>query len=529
MFQEKKIYHYRQIISLNDLNIKKGYFNKDLKQILRGSLLLLLVIIIEPGLAIGEGMPCTTFDLKDYSNELALITRVKNNLQKDLTYPLPKNNEVTKIELCQQGIRHYSEQQIEVMAFLASVYYEAADFEQAAVLLEEILLFAEETKKSNLIILAHNHLGHIASINNFRLSAYFHYQKLLELGEENKNTYSTIIAYLNLGAFDFNNGAYEEAEKKYLNSLRLLEKSPNSDIENWVIHRMGELKRAQNKDEEAIGYLKKAVKYWEDTDQFKGATFSYQQLGVIHTFKNPDLAEEYYFSALAAAKQSDYQYGEVEMLRNLGIFYLNFKKYQKSLTYFEKVIAFDTSRKQRPQIIDTHKLLAETYSGLGMLEKANESHEKYLMEQEKYSENFLASSVKSIKDVERLILQKKEYELLQKEKSYTKERLFYQKILTFFSLVALALAVSLALIFFRKNKRNRAQKERLVILNQQNIEQAEGLTKAKIITENQKKDLEVEIVKKAMILSQQGKLSNQLLLNWIIWKRIGIPCQYGRK
>ncbi len=450
--------------------------------------------------------PCQVFSNTDFSNHKKLADEVYNNTQKHFGIKLTLKEENLTVKICQNEIRNYSKEQIVLLIYFATVHYELTNFEKASILFEEVLLFSEQLDFWMGSAFAHDNLGAIANLNDLKMSSYFHFQKSLEIGEAYDQPYYKIIANLNLGVFNFSIGSYPEAEKYYKSCLDFLEKNPNDNIKHWAIHRMGELKRNDDQLEQAIILFNLANKYWKETENEKGICFTNLQLGLIYTEMDPPKALKYFNESLEKGALSEYTRCQKEVLMNLGYFYFSQNKFSQALNTFQMVLENSKKDESVPRRMNAYKAIAKIYSHQGKLSKSNESYEAYLKENQKYLGKISDSNNKSLEDVERLIMQKKEYDLLLQKERYTKESVYFQKKITFFSVLSTLLAGWLAISFFRKNKKNKEQKKVLHILNEKNKQQAEELTIAKAITENQKKDLEIQMVKKAIVLSQQGEM-----------------------
>lgn len=292
------------------------------------------------------------------------------------------------------------------------------------------------------------------------------YQKSLALAETLND--KTLIAY-NLNNFGMVNSHLENYEKAidYYSRASLIMKELGDTIEYAkIVNNIGKLNSLMGDDQEA---LKKQLSILELVEKSNERSFLLWLLCDIGTLykklHNNALARQYFSRALKVSDLIDDQLGKSMVLRNLGIISLENKEYDRAKKYFGESLELALKSDAKEEIKESYKNLSDYYQTVGMYQKALENYQSYKM----YSDSTLnESKMNAIIEMETKYeaeRKEKENKLLRKNDEIGRLKLEKQTYLKDFFIVLSLIAIIVIIVV---SKQFQAKKKLNGILNEQN-------------------------------------------------------------
>lgn len=255
-------------------------------------------------------------------------------------------------------------------------------------------------------------------------SAYYYAQQHFEFANANGYVKESGIARNTQATALYMLGNYDKALKLYYESLEI-KKSIRDTISIAVgLNNIGMLYDEQGLNQEAIAKYEESIgllsiiQLKDEAKAQKTLGASYQNLGVIYTDDNPDLALDYLFKALEIAeeyslerdkayaynnianiysdkgdKSKALQYyesafttlqklgdkqGTIDALINLGIYYLETNNYQEAIRYANQVLERLNAYGSLTGARDANELLYECYKAMDDTSKALSYYESHI-------------------------------------------------------------------------------------------------------------------------------------------------------
>jgi len=398
------------------------------------------------------------------------------------------------------------------LSFLARYYFESSRFIESRMAFEQILEEGVEELDWATMAEAHNFGSLIAEMEEQYIDMYFHNQRLLEIGKKyDQRIIAT--ASLNLGGFYHKMGDLEAAGRKYKEGLAIFENRPKTKVYAWLLHRLGKYYREKNNFNLARTYLLEAQEFWKTKSDKRASCYTLLQLGKVYSaIDSTDKARTSFQTVLQEGKTNQFWLSQINALLAIGQFEKDQGNFVVAIDYLEQATQLSLEKKIPYYFKESYELLAKSYQVTGQIQKANTSYQKYLSEIQKELKSGDISTTEWARSLDNLHEKELAYDLLKKTDTQNKEKLRTQQIVSFCGFLLTTVIAWLAFSYFKANKRSTSQKEALSVLNQKNQEQAETL---KGINENilqQKKDLEVRLLKKIMVLSKRQEENKSLLV-----------------
>jgi len=396
--------------------------------------------------------------------------------------------------------------EIKQLLYLGVVYFEASELEKAKVIFETLLLQQSIQAHTDLLAMVHNLLGLIYNIKGDRLTAYAHFQTLLQWEDKNAPEVNT-SAYLNMGALYTFLEDYDHAESLYKKGL-IINKDSTYE-QGWLLHRFGELYYKRHQYKESEQYLINALKHWEKLNYPRGECFTKAQLGKVYR-ETKSKKEAILFLKNILKKENDINnLCKIELLFNLGIIYAADKNYEEALNCFNETALLTQQNNIYRYKIPNHKQMVEAHFQQQDFDKAFKSFQDYSQfNEEHYIKDYKRITL-AFQRIKNQLEKEKELKLSQQKEIQITEQLRYQKVIngTGFTLLLLScLCGGSIYYFYRKQKKD---KEILSKLNTVISQKQKDLEKANNEISYHKEELELQLVKKAMLI---GKYGNTLIL-----------------
>lgn len=395
---------------------------------------------------------------------------------------------------------------IDALIIIAERHFEDSEFAQAKVIFENILAEEKEKASPAQISSAHNYMSLICKIEGKSLAAYKHNLAQLKLSNE-YNLTSLSKIYLSLGEFHYHINDYAKAEKLYLEGIEVGDSISVGEVEyGWLLHRLGQVYRAQHRYKDAHFFTRQALMFWKKTNNDRAYCFSLVQYALLfHSENNNQKALKTIKEAYDLSKNTNLWLCHIEVLITLGKIHYKMGNISSSIQYLEEASTLSTEKSIPNYFEESYELLAKAYEASGQTTKANESYKNYFKEVQKsiLQEN-IATKEWAKKNQDLLLSEQSLVELEEKEKlAYKKMAL--QKKLIFLGIIIILFISWLANRYFKANKEVLKQQKQLIKLNNTIQEQSRQLQEANEKISHKNDILELELVKKLLLLSKQGE------------------------
>lgn len=224
------------------------------------------------------------------------------------------------------------------------LYYEIikSDYKKASELYLTAIKIAEQNKIDYVKNLYHS-IGVMFHTTDEYEKAKIYYQKSLEAAKKSSDNDLLVKCLINLGSINSSTEKYEEAEKLFLESLAY---EASFETKRSTYSNLGNLKIRENKFEEAIDFLEKAIAVNPETGQ-EGDVMDYSYLiNAKSKLKNFDGIDTLLQKSEKLLAQTDNLRSRSIMLKSIGNVY-------ESMGNFSKAIEF---RNQYIQVYDSLKM-----------------------------------------------------------------------------------------------------------------------------------------------------------------------------
>lgn len=224
------------------------------------------------------------------------------------------------------------------------LYYEIIhnDYKKASELYLKAIKIAEQNKIDYVKNLYHS-IGVMFHTTDEYEKAKIYYQKSLEAVRKSSDNDLLVKCLINLGSINSSTEKYDEAEKLFLESL---EYEASFETKRSTYSNLGNLKIRENKFEEAIDFLEKAIAVNPETGQ-EGDVMDYSYLiNAKSKLKNFDGID-------TLLKKSEKLLAQTDNLRNRSIMLKSIGNVYESMGNFSKATQF---RNQYIQVYDSLKM-----------------------------------------------------------------------------------------------------------------------------------------------------------------------------
>lgn len=417
--------------------------------------------------------------------------------------------------ICSNQTIQYSANDIIRLFQLGRAYFENSEIDKAKRIFEELLLQHNINEYTNFYSRIHNYLGLINDIGGDKLSAYFHFQTLLH--EEDRNSPQiNATAYLNIGAIYTFFKDYDQAELLYKKGLAI---SEISFLEyGWILHRLGELKQRTGQYQESEHYLLKAREHWLKSNDLRSNCFTENVLGELYS-KTKSNKEAILFlkEALTKISSEENNLCRIFLLIGIGDNYLAEEQYSLALNYYKKVQLAAKQKEFLRYRITASKQIVEVYLKQKKIEQALINYKEYTkLNEDFYIKDYNQTAV-SFQRIKRQLEKEESLRLSQQKETQITEELNIQKVynkIELSMLIITSLFGGVIYYFYLKQKKSKALLSKLndkMVEKQLDLEKANAkISKANEEISYHKQELELQLVKKAMMIGKYGDTLNQL-------------------
>lgn len=169
-------------------------------------------------------------------------------------------------------------------------------------------------------------------------------ESLIETGTFSKATIYTIKRLR--GLFFMKNYRYEEAERIFLEIIKILSDSPTQDDSTNIAlaacsNYIGECRQMTGKTDEALDYFFKAIEYSKDEPNFSGLAIFYCNIGQLYYhLEEYKKAATYIDAALDCMEKTDALWGKARVNCYKALLEINNKNWKSARYYYKKASDF---------------------------------------------------------------------------------------------------------------------------------------------------------------------------------------------
>ncbi len=323
----------------------------------------------------------------------------------------------------------------------------------------------------------YNNLGIMqADIGDYNASVEM-YLKSLQIRIDQKDSVSLSHLYNNLGSLYYQLEAFEESLKYFSKALELAELQQDSTGMMSSKNNIGLVLINLKKYETALVTFEESVEIGKRNNDQMGIANSYHNLGMINYLKKQiDSALYFYYAAQAIYNRVGYLAGNNYLGR--GNCFFEMKQYQDALSDFNKALEISYTNNDRELRLDALRNIYETHkitnNNAGALAAISSYHSLF----DSVKTLFDSTAVKNLQARFEIDKHLREVDALKKEQAIQqallleqKQKLLFQKIISYISLVFLAAVLMFLYFLFKLYKHNKQANK---VLKQQNLELEEA-------------------------------------------------------
>lgn len=329
----------------------------------------------------------------------------------------------------------------------------------------------------------YNNLGIMrAEIGDYNTSVEM-YLKSLQICLDRQDTISLGHLYNNLGSLYYQLEAYQESLKYFKEAYELAKLQSDSTGMMSSKNNIGLVLINLKEYDTALVTFKESVKIGRRNNDLMGVANSYHNLGMIYYLKKQiDSALYFYNAADAIYNRVGYLAGNNYLGR--GNCYFELKQYQAALSDFNKALDISYIHNDRDLRLDAFRNIYETHKTTNNNTAAFEAISNYHSLFDSVKTLFDSTAVKNLQARFEIDNHLREVEALKKEQAIQqalvkeqKQKLQFQKILSYISLVFMAVGLVFLYFLFKLYKHNKKANK---VLTQQNIELEEARKSIKL-------------------------------------------------
>lgn len=392
------------------------------------------------------------------------------------------------------------------LMFMGENYFEESNFESSKEVLEEIIQMKKGLVSADILAGAHNYLALILDMEGKSLAAYKHNLAQLKISKEHNPLFLS-RTYLNLGQFHYKIKNIEKAEEFYLKGMDACNSLKIDQVENgWLLHRLGQIYLEQNRTDDAHFFIQQALAFWDKTNNTRARCYTITQYALLYNSEGKtQKALETIDEAYKISKENKFWLCQVGTLLALGEIHYKAKNNELAIKYLEQTMQLSAERSIPYYFKAGYELLAKAYEEIGHPEKANKYYKNYLKEIKKTLEQEKIVTQEWAKKNQDLLLNKQSLRELEEKEQFNNKKMALQKILIILGLIILLFVSWLACSYFKANKKVIKHQNQLLLLNETIQKQSKQLQEANTKISLKNDTLELELVKKLLMLSKQAE------------------------
>ncbi|MCK4663457.1 MAG: tetratricopeptide repeat protein [Bacteroidales bacterium] len=235
--------------------------------------------------------------------------------------------------------------------FIFLNYYNYANIDS----LKNSLLTVSIYKKSEIL----NNLSF--EFKNINLDSSFYYAELaLKCSKKNKIKFEEGRALLRIANNHYATSNLLSGEKYYYNALSVFKELDNKNKIVKIYNNLGIINNMQGRYKKSIEYFQKSlsIKQKLNNDSISIANTLLNIGNVYFSWMNWDKATDFYFDALCLFEQTNNEYGIASTLNSMGNVYQKLEIYNKAIDYFSQALIIYNK-------LDAKREIATTISNIG--------------------------------------------------------------------------------------------------------------------------------------------------------------------
>ncbi len=263
-------------------------------------------------------------------------------------------------------------------------YWKQGDFKSAVVHGQQALSLATASKDKKAKLLAHQNLAHIYIYLDDYDEALSHLHLALSLAQELGAQEQLAIVHNYIGLIHWNQGKDELAMSEFEASIKIAETFDFQRHLHTALHnlgnvyaRRGELHSNPDDLQKALCFFEKSLNIEETLKDDNAIALSHNNIGNVHRLLGSrQKALEHYHTALALSEKIGAKYTRIDVLINLGLFYIEEKNFTTAHLHLNEALALSESVQSNSQIVDILDALTQLYKSQGQFKEALETQER---------------------------------------------------------------------------------------------------------------------------------------------------------
>lgn len=228
----------------------------------------------------------------------------------------------------------------------------------------------------------YNKAGELANLLTEPLHRWGFVKKVKKLNEETVESAKDRVkatALNNLGTIFEGQGMYEEAVKKYQESLKISEDIGDNEGVASCLYGIGVILQNQGNYGEALELFQQALKIREELKDKSGISYIHHQMGRIYQDQGKyKEAEELFMKTLKISEELNDKKEKASSILNLGEIYDNQGRYEEALEMFQESLKISEELEDLVAIAKAFHEIGRTYAGQGKYEEAVKMYQKSL-------------------------------------------------------------------------------------------------------------------------------------------------------
>jgi len=499
-----KIYK-KWLLTISHFGFNKCVYLKLIFLVLTSILFLDTMVIAQPFSL------CDTIGLQQLHNSIQnyAAPNQKQQLAELMKNRTASGEPLLEFTLCPNQNKEYTSEELIKLTAIGIEYFNYSRIQKAKEILNVVLDHIPPNNYYPHLADVHNFLGIIANVEEDWITAYFHFKQLLKWENENRKEIN-VSGYMNLGSVYNALEDFEEANYYFEIALKL--SNGNTLEHGWLLFHLGRLASFNNNFPKAEQYLHSASQIWELKNDRNGACFTAMELGRIYgKTKSKAFTIDYIEEILS---ESDFIPKKCKASLLLYLIELNLdqEKVSKALKKMPLCEQLILDPEEDYPVLKIHLyeqklrmafLNKDTDKAMPLLDKFNGLYLSFI-------KSLRLNANSSLNRLKQLTEKEKEINTLLLQEKHTAAQLKSQKLISIFATSLLLMATILAGKFYLSFQRKKKGNETLLQLNQEITQQKEALYLASEKIKEQKKELEYQLVNKAIAISKYGEVMDNL-------------------
>lgn len=306
---------------------------------------------------------------------------------------------------------------IKVYNKIGVIYFNKNEFNKAITYYNKALKLSENLNDYQAYAGILNNIGNIYYTQGKYNEAIDYYNQSLKLRENYKDTNGIAGSLHNIASIYYAQGMYDNAEKMYLNAITLRENIGNKKGVALSYSHLGILYSDLNRFDDALAYQLKAIDIYNEIQDKNGLANAYANLGNIYReLKDNKKSLEYFDKALQLYNEVDDINGQANLFISKGSLLINLNKLNEAIKELEKGKKMSEQFELNEIKRKAYMLLYEAYEKINDYKNAYSYLKLYNNLKDSINTKEITGKLAEIEKKYEFDAQKKQIEVLQKEK-----------------------------------------------------------------------------------------------------------------